>query len=160
MLEGGLLSWEVQGGAASPQGCGELLTPLPQTLHLQETVQILQAKVNMLDSAALDQVEARLQVGRRGGGRGGGAGPAPAVRGGDTAWFGVPSAAPPQSVLGKVNEIAKHKAVVQDADTQSKVRAGGGETPVCGGEGGCSPCPGALTPPRTSCHLLPDPPGL
>lgn len=30
---------------------------------------------------------------------------------------------PSQSVLGKVNEIAKHKAIVQDADTQSKVRA-------------------------------------
>lgn len=27
-----------------------------------------------------------------------------------------------QSVLGKVNEIAKHKASVEDADTQSKVR--------------------------------------
>lgn len=27
--------------------------------------------------------------------------------------------------MGKVNEIAKHKATVQDADTQSKVRAGG-----------------------------------
>ncbi|XP_017584176.1 PREDICTED: dynactin subunit 2, partial [Corvus brachyrhynchos] len=28
---------------------------------------------------------------------------------------------PHQSVLGKVNEIAKHKATVQDADTQSKI---------------------------------------
>ncbi|KAM9265184.1 dynactin subunit 2-like [Morus bassanus] len=53
---------------------------------LVETVQILQAKVNVLDVAVLDQVEARLQ-----------------------------------SVLGKVNEIAKHKATVQDADTQSKI---------------------------------------
>nr|Q9PTG6.1 RecName: Full=Dynactin subunit 2; AltName: Full=p50 dynamitin [Gallus gallus]AAF13996.1 dynamitin [Gallus gallus] len=54
---------------------------------LVETVQILQAKVNILDAAVLDQVEARLQ--RRPG--------------------------------SKVNEIAKHKAIVQDADTQSKI---------------------------------------
>nr|XP_021406287.1 dynactin subunit 2 isoform X1 [Lonchura striata domestica] len=53
---------------------------------LMDTVQVLQAKVNVLDVAVLDQVEARLQ-----------------------------------SVLGKVNEIAKHKATVQDADTQSKI---------------------------------------
>ncbi|XP_039909859.1 dynactin subunit 2 [Hirundo rustica] len=53
---------------------------------LMDTVQVLQAKVNVLDMAVLDQVEARLQ-----------------------------------SVLGKVNEIAKHKATVQDADTQSKI---------------------------------------
>ncbi|XP_074023411.1 dynactin subunit 2, partial [Numenius arquata] len=53
---------------------------------LVETVQVLQAKVNILDVAVLDQVEARLQ-----------------------------------SVLGKVNEIAKHKGTVQDADTQSKI---------------------------------------
>nr|XP_048274833.1 dynactin subunit 2 isoform X2 [Myodes glareolus] len=53
---------------------------------LMETVELLQAKVNALDLAVLDQVEARLQ-----------------------------------SVLGKVNEIAKHKASVEDADTQSKV---------------------------------------
>ncbi|XP_010002793.1 PREDICTED: dynactin subunit 2, partial [Chaetura pelagica] len=53
---------------------------------LVETVQVLQAKVNVLDMAVLDQVEARLQ-----------------------------------SVLGKVNEIAKHKVTVQDADTQSKI---------------------------------------
>ncbi|NXR11632.1 DCTN2 protein, partial [Semnornis frantzii] len=52
---------------------------------LMETLQVLQAKVNILDVAVLDQVEARLQ-----------------------------------SVLGKVNEIAKHKSTVQDADTQSK----------------------------------------
>uniref|UniRef100_A0A8C0LDX0 Dynactin subunit 2 n=1 Tax=Canis lupus dingo TaxID=286419 RepID=A0A8C0LDX0_CANLU len=52
---------------------------------LMETVELLQAKVNALDLAVLDQVEARLQ-----------------------------------SVLGKVNEIAKHKASVEDADTQSK----------------------------------------
>ena len=43
-----------------------------------------------------------------------------------TAGFGVSHLLPPpQSVLAKVNEIAKHKATVQDADTQSKVRAGG-----------------------------------
>ncbi|XP_069661996.1 dynactin subunit 2-like [Haliaeetus albicilla] len=53
---------------------------------VQETVQVLQAKVNILDVAVLDQVEARLQ-----------------------------------SVLGKVNEIAKHKATVQDADMRSKI---------------------------------------
>ena len=29
---------------------------------------------------------------------------------------------PPQSVLGKMNEIAKHKAAIEDADTQNKVR--------------------------------------
>uniref|UniRef100_A0ABI7YZQ2 Dynactin subunit 2 n=1 Tax=Felis catus TaxID=9685 RepID=A0ABI7YZQ2_FELCA len=57
-----------------------------QGASLMETVELLQAKVNALDLAVLDQVEARLQ-----------------------------------SVLGKVNEIAKHKASVEDADTQSKV---------------------------------------
>lgn len=29
--------------------------------------------------------------------------------------------APIQSVLGKMNEIAKHKAAIEDADTQNKV---------------------------------------
>uniref|UniRef100_A0A8C5N4N2 Dynactin subunit 2 n=1 Tax=Leptobrachium leishanense TaxID=445787 RepID=A0A8C5N4N2_9ANUR len=53
---------------------------------LMGTVEILQAKVNMLDVTSLDQVEARLQ-----------------------------------SVLGKMNEIAKHKAAVEDADTENKV---------------------------------------
>ncbi|XP_013926564.1 PREDICTED: dynactin subunit 2, partial [Thamnophis sirtalis] len=57
-----------------------------QGASLMETVELLQAKVNSLDVATLDQVEARLQ-----------------------------------SVLGKVNEIAKHKATVEDTDTQSKV---------------------------------------
>ncbi|XP_058024503.1 dynactin subunit 2 [Ahaetulla prasina] len=57
-----------------------------QGASLMETVELLQAKVNSLDVATLDQVEARLQ-----------------------------------SVLGKVNEIAKHKSTVEDADTQSKV---------------------------------------
>lgn len=28
----------------------------------------------------------------------------------------------PQSVLGKMNEIAKHKAAVEDADSESKVK--------------------------------------
>ncbi|KAM4643965.1 dynactin subunit 2 isoform 1-T1 [Amazona ochrocephala] len=67
----------------SPQN--PLLVGLKGT-SLMETVQVLQAKVNILDVAVLDQVEARLQ-----------------------------------SVLGKVNEIAKHKSTVQDADTQSKI---------------------------------------
>ncbi|RXM95267.1 Dynactin subunit 2-A [Acipenser ruthenus] len=50
------------------------------------TIEVLQAKVNALDAATLDQVEARLQ-----------------------------------SVLGKMNEIAKHKAAIEDAETQNKV---------------------------------------
>ncbi|XP_069509694.1 dynactin subunit 2 isoform X2 [Ambystoma mexicanum] len=63
----------------------------PLTVGLQgssliETVELLQAKVNTLDMASLDLVEARLQ-----------------------------------SVLGKMNEIAKHKGTIEDADTQSKV---------------------------------------
>ncbi|XP_007907518.1 dynactin subunit 2 isoform X1 [Callorhinchus milii] len=53
---------------------------------LMGTIEILQAKVSTLDSATLDQVEARLQ-----------------------------------SVLGKLNEIAKHKTASEDAETQSKV---------------------------------------
>ncbi|KAM8975937.1 dynactin subunit 2 isoform 2-T2 [Pelodytes ibericus] len=57
-----------------------------QGSSLMDTVEILQAKVNVLDVASLDQVEARLQ-----------------------------------SVLGKMNEIAKHKAAIEDADTESKV---------------------------------------
>uniref|UniRef100_A0A8P4FZW4 Dynactin 2 (p50) n=1 Tax=Dicentrarchus labrax TaxID=13489 RepID=A0A8P4FZW4_DICLA len=52
----------------------------------QDTIELLQARVSALDSATLDQVEARLQ-----------------------------------SVLGKMNEIAKHKAAIEDADTQNKV---------------------------------------
>ena len=100
-MEGALLSWEVLGGAASPQGCGELLTPLPQTLHLQETVQILQAKVNMLDSAALDQVEARLQVGRRGGGRGGGRGAGASSEGGGHSVVWGPICRPPTERPGE-----------------------------------------------------------
>ena len=36
--------------------------PPHPALRPQETVQLLQAKVNVLDAAVLDQVEARLQV--------------------------------------------------------------------------------------------------
>ncbi|KAL0978894.1 hypothetical protein UPYG_G00177290, partial [Umbra pygmaea] len=57
-----------------------------QGASLMETMELLQAKVSALDSATLDQVEARLQ-----------------------------------SVLGKMNEIAKHKSAIEDADTQNKV---------------------------------------
>uniref|UniRef100_A0A8C6TAT5 Dynactin 2 (p50) n=1 Tax=Neogobius melanostomus TaxID=47308 RepID=A0A8C6TAT5_9GOBI len=52
----------------------------------QDTIELLQARVSALDSATLDQVEARLQ-----------------------------------SVLGKMNEMAKHKAAIEDAETQNKV---------------------------------------
>ncbi|XP_040394043.1 dynactin subunit 2-like isoform X9 [Cygnus olor] len=52
----------------------------------QETAQILQAKVNILDEVMLDQIEARLK-----------------------------------SILGKVNEIAEHEAMVQCANSQSKI---------------------------------------
>lgn len=68
-----LLTWVALGSTASPHGCGAVLDSPPFTphnLHPQETVQILQAKVNILDAAVLDQVEARLQVGRTGGGWG------------------------------------------------------------------------------------------
>lgn len=57
-----------------------------QGANLMDTLELLQARVSALDSATLDQVEARLQ-----------------------------------SVLGKMNEIAKHKAAIEDADTQNKV---------------------------------------
>uniref|UniRef100_A0AAQ5ZX09 Dynactin subunit 2 n=1 Tax=Amphiprion ocellaris TaxID=80972 RepID=A0AAQ5ZX09_AMPOC len=57
-----------------------------QGASLMDTIEVLQARVSALDSATLDQVEARLQ-----------------------------------SVLGKMNEIAKHKAAIEDADTQNKV---------------------------------------
>ncbi|KAG9340627.1 hypothetical protein JZ751_021183 [Albula glossodonta] len=56
------------------------------TVLYADTMDLLQARVSALDSATLDQVEARLQ-----------------------------------SVLGKMNEIAKHKAAIEDAETQSKV---------------------------------------
>uniref|UniRef100_A0A4W6EEY6 Dynactin 2 (p50) n=1 Tax=Lates calcarifer TaxID=8187 RepID=A0A4W6EEY6_LATCA len=57
-----------------------------QGASLMDTIDLLQARVSALDSATLDQVEARLQ-----------------------------------SVLGKMNEIAKHKAAIEDADTQNKL---------------------------------------
>ncbi|XP_061582702.1 dynactin subunit 2 [Cololabis saira] len=57
-----------------------------QGASLMDTIEILQARVSALDSATLDQVEARLQ-----------------------------------SVLGKMNEIAKNKAAIEDAETQNKV---------------------------------------
>ncbi|XP_015258088.1 PREDICTED: dynactin subunit 2 [Cyprinodon variegatus] len=57
-----------------------------QGASLMDTIELLQARVSALDSATLDQVEARLQ-----------------------------------SVLGKMNEIAKHKAAIEDAETQNKV---------------------------------------
>ncbi|KAM6976582.1 dynactin subunit 2 [Aplochiton taeniatus] len=57
-----------------------------QGASLMDTMELLQARVSALDSATLDQVEARLQ-----------------------------------SVLGKMNEIAKHKAAIEDADTQNKL---------------------------------------
>ncbi|XP_071656084.1 dynactin subunit 2-like isoform X2 [Patagioenas fasciata] len=69
-----------------PDSQNPLLAGLKGT-NLMETMQVLQAKVNILDVAVLDQVEARLQ-----------------------------------SVLGKVNEMAKHKATAQDSDTQSKIQ--------------------------------------
>uniref|UniRef100_A0AAQ5YSE9 Dynactin subunit 2 n=1 Tax=Amphiprion ocellaris TaxID=80972 RepID=A0AAQ5YSE9_AMPOC len=59
---------------------------IPCVFLFQDTIEVLQARVSALDSATLDQVEARLQ-----------------------------------SVLGKMNEIAKHKAAIEDADTQNKV---------------------------------------
>uniref|UniRef100_A0A8C5N1T8 Dynactin subunit 2 n=1 Tax=Leptobrachium leishanense TaxID=445787 RepID=A0A8C5N1T8_9ANUR len=65
---------------------GELEASVRYDPDTRGTVEILQAKVNMLDVTSLDQVEARLQ-----------------------------------SVLGKMNEIAKHKAAVEDADTENKV---------------------------------------
>ncbi|KAI6073597.1 Dynactin subunit 2-like isoform X2 [Aix galericulata] len=52
----------------------------------QETVQILQAKMNILDEVILDQIEARLK-----------------------------------RILGKVKEIAEHEAMVQCANSQSKI---------------------------------------
>ncbi|XP_061793747.1 dynactin subunit 2 [Nerophis lumbriciformis] len=57
-----------------------------QGASLMDTLELLQARVSALDSATLDQVEARLQ-----------------------------------SVLGKMNEIAKHKTAIEDAETQNKL---------------------------------------
>ncbi|XP_018597734.1 dynactin subunit 2 isoform X1 [Scleropages formosus] len=62
------------------------LTARVQGGSLMETLELLEARVSALDSATLDQVEARLQ-----------------------------------SVLGKMNEIAKHKTAIEDAETKNKV---------------------------------------
>ncbi|MEE6471732.1 hypothetical protein FKM82_009351 [Ascaphus truei] len=77
---------ELESAVQCDQDSQNPLTVGLQGSSLMETVEILQAKVNVLDVASLDQVEARLQ-----------------------------------SVLGKMNEIAKHKAAIEDADTESKV---------------------------------------
>ncbi|KAM3934049.1 dynactin subunit 2 isoform 1-T1 [Leptodactylus fuscus] len=77
---------ELEAAVRFDQDTQNPLTVGLQGSNLMDTVEILQAKVNLLDVASLDQVEARLQ-----------------------------------SVLGKMNEIAKHKAAVEDADTESKV---------------------------------------
>lgn len=92
--------------------CNLVLPSLPK-----ETVELLQAKVSTLDLAALDQVEARLQVFLRGGRDLSIDGKSPLCL------HCLSHLLCLQSVLGKVNEIAKHKAAVEDADTQSKVRA-------------------------------------
>ncbi|TVK90439.1 Dynactin subunit 2 [Bagarius yarrelli] len=68
-----------------------------QGASLSETMELLQARVSALDAATLDQVEARLQDLRE-----------------SVALFYL------QSVLGKMNEIAKNKAAIEDAETQSK----------------------------------------
>ncbi|KAK3556866.1 hypothetical protein QTP70_022367 [Hemibagrus guttatus] len=68
-----------------------------QGASLMETMELLQARVSALDAATLDQVEARLQDLR------------------ESVAFYL------QSVLGKMNEIAKHKAAIEDAETQNKV---------------------------------------
>ncbi|XP_053564165.1 dynactin subunit 2 [Bombina bombina] len=77
---------ELEAAVKCDQDSQNPLTVGLQGSNLMDTVEILQGKVNMLDVASLDQVEARLQ-----------------------------------SVLGKMNEIAKHKAAIEDADTESKV---------------------------------------
>ncbi|KAE8626673.1 hypothetical protein XENTR_v10006702 [Xenopus tropicalis] len=77
---------ELEAAVRNDQDTQNPLTVGLQGSCLMDTVEILQAKVNLLDVASLDQVEARLQ-----------------------------------SVLGKMNEIAKHKAAIEDADTESKV---------------------------------------
>ncbi|XP_071883307.1 dynactin subunit 2-like isoform X3 [Anas platyrhynchos] len=68
-----------------------LLLVEPMGSSLLETVHILQAKMNVLDEVILDQVEARLKL---------------------------PTS---QSILGKVKEIAEHEAMVQCANSQSKI---------------------------------------
>ncbi|XP_068828270.1 dynactin subunit 2 isoform X1 [Capricornis sumatraensis] len=84
---------------------------------LMDTVELLQAKVGALDLAVLDQVEARLQVLSEGK-----LDYRQLVTLEDLDAFTINlKNLCFQSVLGKVNEIAKHKASVEDADTQSKV---------------------------------------
>uniref|UniRef100_A0A8C6WM19 Dynactin 2 (p50) n=1 Tax=Neogobius melanostomus TaxID=47308 RepID=A0A8C6WM19_9GOBI len=68
------------------KSCGRNIALKCMFVMQQDTIELLQARVSALDSATLDQVEARLQ-----------------------------------SVLGKMNEMAKHKAAIEDAETQNKV---------------------------------------
>uniref|UniRef100_A0A8C1PBU7 Dynactin 2 (p50) n=1 Tax=Cyprinus carpio TaxID=7962 RepID=A0A8C1PBU7_CYPCA len=82
-LERRLAELETAVGSGSEK---QVCHALHVTSCLQDTIELLQARVSALDAATLDQVEARLQ-----------------------------------SVLGKMNEIAKHKAAVEDAETQNKV---------------------------------------
>ncbi|MBN3296171.1 DCTN2 protein, partial [Amia calva] len=84
-----LLMLPLIGGACAEPVAVVLQSPLTtgvQGSSLVDTIELLQARVSALDSATLDQVEARLQ-----------------------------------SVLGKMNEIAKHKSAIEDAETQNKV---------------------------------------
>ncbi|XP_077385879.1 dynactin subunit 2 isoform X2 [Festucalex cinctus] len=83
-LEKRLADLEMAVGSASDKQ-GPLNAGM-QGVSLTDTLELLQARVSALDSATLDQVEARLQ-----------------------------------SVLGKMNEIAKHKTAIEDADTQNKL---------------------------------------
>ncbi|XP_061543078.1 dynactin subunit 2 [Phycodurus eques] len=83
-LEKRLADLEMAVGSASDKQ-GPLSAGM-QGVSLTDTLELLQARVSALDSATLDQVEARLQ-----------------------------------SVLGKMNEIAKHKTAIEDADTQNKL---------------------------------------
>ncbi|KAI9548802.1 Dynactin subunit 2 [Dissostichus eleginoides] len=84
-LEKRLAELEMAVGSGSDKQQGPLSAGV-QGGSLMDTIELLQARVSALDSATLDQVEARLQ-----------------------------------SVLGKMNEIAKHKAAIEDAETQNKV---------------------------------------
>ncbi|XP_061641615.1 dynactin subunit 2 isoform X2 [Phyllopteryx taeniolatus] len=83
-LEKRLADLEMAVGSASDKQ-GPLSAGM-QGVSLTDTLELLQARVSALDSATLDQVEARLQ-----------------------------------SVLGKMNEIAKHKTAIEDADAQNKL---------------------------------------
>ncbi|XP_066564497.1 dynactin subunit 2 [Amia ocellicauda] len=84
-LEKRLAELETAMGSGGPERQSPLTTGV-QGSSLVDTIELLQARVSALDSATLDQVEARLQ-----------------------------------SVLGKMNEIAKHKSAIEDAETQNKV---------------------------------------